>query len=65
MENAKSKLPYLLNGTPISASGLIAEAASISYGFSTSFVKQTSVAANILRDNGYLVEENNDYKRTS
>ena len=47
---------YLLDGKPITARQLIDAAAYINPGFDNDWLKSTSVAATILRDNGQDVE---------
>ena len=51
-------LPYKIDGEPVSARRLIELAGSIDERFSRDWLKQTSVAARILRDNGHTVGEN-------
>ena len=48
---------YLLDDEPISANELIQRAAGINDSFANSFIKQTSVAASILRDAGHVVSQ--------
>ena len=54
---------YLLDGMPISARGLIAEAALLDDKFDADWMKSTSRAAGILRSWGYSVEEKTDAAR--
>ena len=49
---------YLLDGEPISASGLIDAAASVDAAFAADWLKSTAAAAAILRANDQKVEEN-------
>lgn len=49
---------YLVNDRPVSASELIREAACLDADFDADWFKPTSVAAQILRDNGYTIREN-------
>jgi len=58
MDNKK----YLLDGEPISSSGLIDAASSISTWFAADWLKSTSVAATILRENGQTVEHNKEVR---
>jgi len=51
------KKKYLLDGEPISGSDLIDTAASIDEAFDRDWLKSTSRAAAILRENGQTVEE--------
>lgn len=51
---------YLLDGEPVSARGLIKMARSIDSDFATNWLQQTSVAAGILRNSGYIVADNPD-----
>lgn len=55
MSNLDAK-KYLLDGVPVSASQLISEASSIDERFNNDWLKSTSVAASILRENGQEVE---------
>ena len=50
--------PYRVDGEPVSASCLIKLAASINEKFDRDWIKRTSVAANILRKNGMVVDDN-------
>ena len=50
--------PYRVDGEPVSARRLIELAASINEKFDRDWIKSTSVAANILRKNGSVVDDN-------
>ena len=50
--------PYRVDGEPVSASRLIELAASVNKKFDRDWLKCTSVAANILRENGSVVDNN-------
>ena len=56
---------YLLDGEPVSSSGLIDAAASIDTQFAADWYKSTSAAAIILRENGQTVEHNKEVKETT
>ena len=60
--NNFSDLKYLINGEPASADDLINEAKELSEDFRASFFRSTSQAAFILRDNGFTVSDNPDFK---
>lgn len=47
---------YLLDGYPVTASQLIDAASDVDDHFASDWMKSTSVAARILRDNGQSVE---------
>ena len=49
---------YLINDEPASARDIIHLADELDDNFKNDWLKQTSVAANILRKNGYIVKEN-------
>ena len=49
---------YLIDGNPVTAKELIVEACAWDDCFANDWLKETSVAANILRENGFRVEEN-------
>ena len=51
---------YLLDDEPVTASQLIDAAASINNTFQADWLKSTSAAGMILRENGQTVEVNND-----
>jgi len=55
------KEKYLLDGHPVDASALIKAAADLDSGFAADWLKQTSVAAHILREAGHSVDDNPDY----
>ena len=48
---------YLLNGEPASAMDLIQKAIELDSIYANSWVHTTSMAAQILRNNGYTVED--------
>ena len=52
-----TELRYMVNGTPVTVSGLIKMAADINANFKADWCKQTSAAASILRDAGLEVGE--------
>ena len=60
MDNKK----YLLDGEPISSSGLIDAATSIDARFAADWYKDTSTAALILRENGQTVEHNKEVRES-
>lgn len=49
------KLQYTLDGEPVSASDLIREASALNEAYAADWLKSTSEAARILRDNGSTV----------
>lgn len=51
---------YLIDGDPATASELIAAAACINISFAGDWLKSTSVAAAILRENGQTVTVNHE-----
>ena len=51
---------YLLDDEPVTASQLMAAAASIDAKFQSDWLKTTSLAAAILRENGQTVELNEE-----
>ena len=56
-----SDYPYLLNGQPVTFRELIKEATAWDEEFKLITIKTTSMAAKILRLNGFAVENNPDY----
>lgn len=56
---------YRINGEPVTAHRLIAEAACIDDGFDNDWLKSTSRAASILREYGYVVDENPTMQETN
>ena len=53
---------YMFDGRPITSTGIIKEAAKVDQYFANDWLKQTSVAAAILRAYGHTVEENPNFK---
>ena len=53
---------YRIDGDPVTSSQLIRAAAAIDETFANDWLKQTSVAANILRDNGHVVDDNPEFE---
>jgi hypothetical protein len=53
---------YLLNGEPVTGTELIEAAEAYSERFANDWLKQTSVAASILRDHGHRVTDNPEYR---
>ena len=51
--------PYLLDDEPVTAKELIDAAIKLDHSYALNWMRQTSVAAIILRSNGHIVEENN------
>lgn len=49
---------YRIDGEPVSARQLIKAAEALDEDFANDWMKQTSVAAHILRDNGHVVDDN-------
>lgn len=56
------ELKYLLDDEPISARNLIKLAGVLDQNFANDWLRQTSVAASIIRNHGYTVCENPDYR---
>lgn len=52
-------MKYLIDGEPVHWQEIIRKAEE--YGYSGE-IKQTSIAAKILRENGHVVEDNPDYQ---
>lgn len=61
MDNKK----YLVDGQPVTPSELIRLAADLDDSFARDWLKETSVAAFILRDYGYTVSGNPSYSAES
>ena len=55
-----NKEKYLLNNKPISARGLIKKVDLYNSEFKASSIKRTSMAAEILREVGFTIEDNLD-----
>jgi hypothetical protein len=54
---------YMVNGVPASANDIIRQAEYYSDEFANGWLKQTGVASDILRDYGYEVSENPEWKK--
>jgi hypothetical protein len=54
--------PYLLDDEPVTGRELIRAAEPYSESFASDWLKQTSVAATILRDHGHSVTDNPEYR---
>ena len=52
---------YMIDDEPVSPKELIEQAEALDEAFSNDWLKQVSVAANILRDSGYSVTKNPEY----
>jgi len=50
--------PYLLDNEPVTAQDLIHAAAKLDHSYASDWIRQTSVAAIILRSHGHIVDEN-------